>query len=285
MTTNTGKLSFELVQDWAEIPAGFEMGEVPNATTDAQGRVYVLNRGKSPILVFDSDGKFLNSMGEGIFEDPHGACIDVDGRIYVVDRNAHVIVRLSPDGKVQRTIGTRDRASGEQSGVPFNRPTGVAISSEGEIYISDGYANSRIHKYAADGSLIFSWGGPGTHPGQFNLPHGICIDAEDRIYVADRENNRLQVFNTEGDFIKMWTDLLRPSDVALDCEGNLYVSELGDRVTVLSYQGEVLAQWGQEGREPGMFIRPHGLAVDAEGSVYVTEVHKGKRIQKFRRKS
>ena len=253
---------------------------------DARDRVYVLNRGRPPLIVLDRDGEVLALLGEGILEDPHGICVAPDNRIFVADRDAHAVVRLSSQGKLQLTLGTPGRPMPEQSGTPFNRPTGVALSSEGDIYISDGYGNSRVHKYAPDGSLLFSWGGEGIHPGQFNLPHGICVDQQDRVYVADRENNRVQAFNEEGDYIKEWRDLMRPTDVTVDDIGHIYVSELEGRVSVLSYYGEVLARWGgPKSHDAGQLIAPHGICVDSRGDVYVAEVNTGRRFQKFLRKS
>ena len=286
MTSSTGKLSFEITEGWGTLPQGIELGQVPGIAVDARDRVYVLNRGTPPLIVLDRDGEVIASLGEDILEDPHGICVAPDNRIFVADRDAHVVVRLSPEGKLQLTLGTRGRPVPEHSGTPFNRPTGVALSSEGDIYISDGYGNSRVHKYAPDGSLLLSWGGEGIHPGQFNLPHGICVDRQDRVYIADRENNRVQAFNEEGDYIKEWRDLMRPTDVTVDAAGHIYVSELEGRVSVLSYDGDVLARWGgPKSPEAGQFIAPHGICVDSRGDVYVAEVNIGKRFQKVLRKS
>jgi len=281
MTTNIGRLSFAVAEGWGKLPQGWELGQVPNVAVDGQDRVYVINRSEHPLIIFDRDGNFIASLAEEILQDPHGIHIGPDNSVYVADRNAHIVVKLSPEGHLRLTLGTRGRSSPEQSGAPFNGPTGVALSSEGDIYVSDGYGNSRVHKYSSDGSLLFSWGGKGIHPGQFNLPHGICVDREERVYVADRENNRLQVFNEEGDFLKGWRDLKRPNDVSVDAEGNIYVAELEHRVSVLSYQGDVLARWGgEESSAAGQFSGSHGICLDSQGNVYVAEIGVN-RIQKF----
>ena len=286
MTSNVYELDFQVVEGWGKLPQDVKLGQVPGLTVDAQDRVYILNRGNPPLIILDRDGNIVAGWGEDVLQDPHGISVGPDGRIYVADRDGQVVVRFNSGGSLELTIGTRGRASPEQSGIPFNRPTGVALSTDGEIYVSDGYGNSRVHKYAPDGSLIFSWGGQGIHPGQFNLPHGICVDGDDRVYVADRENNRIQLFNEEGDYIKAWGGLLRPTDVAVDAEGNIYASELGERVSVLDYGGKVLARWGGgPSHEPGKFVAPHGISVDSRGDVYISEVNIGKRFQKFFRNS
>jgi len=285
MTTETGKFIYEVAAGWGKFPDSVDLGQVPSVAVDSKDRVYILNRGTPPLIVLDSEGNYLDSLGEGILEDPHGITTGPDDTLYIADRDAHIIVELSPQGKLRLTIGTRGRPSAEQGGMPFNRPTGAAVSSQDDVYISDGYANSRVHRYYPDGSLDFSWGGQGTHPGQFNLPHGICVDRLDRIFVADRENNRIQAFNEEGDFLKEWKDLLRPADVYVGPKGYLHIAELDGRVSVLSYDGEVVARWGEKGSGPGQFLAPHGICVDSKGDIYVTEVGDGKRIQKFIRKS
>ena len=281
MTTNVGRLSYEVAKGWGKLPKGWEASEVPGVAVDAQDRVYIINRGEHPLIVLDREGNCIAFWGEGILQDPHGVHVGPDNCVYVADRDVQVVVKLSHDGRIQLTLGTRGRPSQEQSGSPFNRPTGVALSPGGDIYVSDGYGNSKVHKYSSDGSLLSSWGGHGSHPGQFNIPHGICVDGEGRVYVADRENNRVQLFDEEGDYLKEWGDLMRPSDVSVDAEANIYVSELEHRVSVLSFQGEVLARWGgEEGRAPGQLSGPHGICVDSRGDIYVGEVG-GKRIQKF----
>ncbi len=295
MRIGEGELTYEVVLGWGRSASGMDLGQAPGVTkvnikgvaVDSQDRVYLINRGDSrQVLIFDKDGEFITSVGEGVLADPHGICVGPDNRVYVVDRETHVVVCLSAEGRVQLTLGNMNRPSPKQSGTPFNLPTGVALSSEGDIYIADGYGNSTIHKYSSTGSLNFSWGGQGIHPGQFNLPHGICVDAEDRVYVADRENNRVQVFDEEGDFIKQWQDLTGPSDVAVDKDGNLYVSELeGRRVSVLSYGGDVLARWDGGSEGTNQFLAPHGICVDSLGSVYLCGVGEGKRVLKFVRKS
>ena len=158
------------------------------------------------------------------------------------------------------------------------------------MYITDGYGNARVHKFAADGRLLFSWGEPGSGPGQFHLPHGIATDEQGRVYVADRENSRVQLFTTEGDFLAEWTDVARPCQVFV-AGGLVYVAELGfragmwpgttapagapgGRLSVFDASGKLLARWGggDDPCAPGDFFAPHGVGVDSHGDVYVGEV-------------
>jgi DNA-binding beta-propeller fold protein YncE len=175
------------------------------------------------------------------------------------------------------------------SGEPFHRCTHTALSPQGDLYVSDGYGNSRVHKYSPTGTLLRSWGEPGTDPGQFNIPHNICCDADGWVYVADRENHRVQVFDGNGRFEAQWNNMHRPSGLYMEggAQGRFYVGEIGGgmgvnydmpnigpRVSVYSHKGEMLARLGVRpaGVEPGQFMSPHGLAVDSRGDIYVGEV-------------
>ncbi|HEY1265651.1 MAG TPA: peptidyl-alpha-hydroxyglycine alpha-amidating lyase family protein, partial [Candidatus Binatia bacterium] len=176
-----------------------------------------------------------------------------------------------------------------QGGEPFNRCTHVALSPKNEIYVSDGYGNSRVHKYSPDGKLLFSWGEPGTDPGQFNIVHNIVADRDGHLYVADRENHRIQVFDGNGKFVDQWHNMHRPCALYMDSgrEPLCYLGELGPsmavnkecpnlgpRLSILSKEGKILARLGdiRPGEAPGQFIAPHGLALDSRGDLYVGEV-------------
>jgi DNA-binding beta-propeller fold protein YncE len=193
------------------------------------------------------------------------------------------------DGKVVLTIGIPGKPAPYMSGEPFHRCTHTALSPRGDIYVSDGYGNARVHKYSPDGKLLLSWGEPGCEPGQFNIPHNICSDPDGWVYVADRENHRVQVFDGDGRFETQWHDMHRPSGLFMERggEGRFYVGEIGGalpvnydvpnigpRVSIYSHRGERLARLGDRlaGLEPGQFVSPHGLAVDSRGDIYVGEV-------------
>ena len=258
MLFGSGKYTYELVDGWAKLPAGWSFLDVGGLAIDSQDRVYVLNRSPHPVMVFDRSGNFLGSWGEGYFQRPHGSRIIQDGTIYCTDDGNHTVSQFTPEGKLVKVLGNRDKPSDtgyiqqpdlfkslatiKRGGPPFNRPTGVALSSSGEIFVSDGYGNARVHRFTPDGTLLFSWGEPGTAPGQFRLPHNIWIDKQDRVWVPDRENSRIQVFDTSGKFLSQWTDLIRPSDVFIDDEEIVYVSEIGLRVSIFTIDGRLLAR-------------------------------------------
>jgi DNA-binding beta-propeller fold protein YncE len=291
MLYGSGKYSYELVEGWAKCPEEFTFNDVCGLAVDIRDRVYILNRGAHPVIVFDENGKILTSWGEAHFKRAHGSGISGDGSIFCTDDYNHTVSKFTPEGKLLMVMGTRDKPSDTgyimtgdittalatiKGGPPFNRPTGVAITPSGEIYISDGYGNARVHKFSADGKLVFSWGEPGTGPGQFRLPHSVRIDKRNRIWVADRENNRVQIFDAKGKFLDQWTELLRPTDVCFDIEGNVFISELGARVSIFTSDHKLLARWGSPGldRQNELFAAPHTIALDSKGNIYVGEVAK-----------
>ena len=285
----SGEFVYEALDEWETLPEGISYVECPGVAVDSEDRVYVLTRNtEHPAIVFDRDGSFLRSFGQGIFsERTHGALIGPDGSVYCADDGTHTITKFSPEGELLMTLGTPREPSEAWGGQPFNRPTHAAISpNTGHIFISDGYGNSRVHKYTSDGEYVLSWGEPGVDAGQFMRPHNIAVDGDDRVYVADRECHRVQLFDADGRFLTMWSNIHRPDGMTIGPDGNVYVGELngmpglegalglGHRVSILSPDGELLARLGhpEEGEEPGKFIAPHGIAVDSRGDIYVGEV-------------
>ena len=288
MTLGSGNLLYEAIESWEQLPDGWSFHECPGVVVDSQDNVYVLTRGEHPIIVFDKDGKFLRSFGEGLFSEDrtHGLYIAHDDSILVADDGIHTVQKFSSKGEKLMEIGQRNHPAPKWSGQPFNRPTSAAIMpSNGDVYISDGYGNSRIHVYTGTGEYKFSWGSPGIDPGQFMRPHNIAVDSNDRVYVVDREAHRIQIFDPNGNFITMWNNIHRPDAMVL-WQDNIYVGELngmsgvddapgmGHRVSIFDLNGNLLARFGapEEGEGPGQFIAPHGIAVDSRGDIYVAEV-------------
>lgn len=283
-------MNYRAVEGWGQLPEGWSFLEATSVAVDAGDNVYVFNRGAHPVIVFDRDGKFLRAWGEGVFRRAHGITIGPDATLWLTDDLHHTIRQFTPEGKLLLTIGDPDTPSTLQGGKPFNRPTHVALCPRrGDIYISDGYGNSRVHKYDPRGRHLFSWGEPGTDPGCFNVPHNIATDAQGLVYVADRENHRVQIFDDQGRYQDQWKNLHRPCGMFADRrQGDLfYIGELGtalavnaevpnigNRVSILSAKGELLARVGDRfgGEGPGQFIAPHGCAVDSHGDLYVAEV-------------
>jgi len=218
------------------------LDNVADVALDSKNNLYALVRGDIPILVFDAQGKYLRGWGQGLIKGPHGLYIDAHDHVFCVDSANHVVLKFTTEGKLLMTLGTRGVASEsgcvqgnfktvKKGGGPFNVPTKVTTSRTGEIFVSDGYGNARVHRFSADGQWIKSWGEPGTGPGQFNLPHGIAVDDDNNVYVADRENDRIQIFDLDGNLKKIWNDIYRPSAICIH-EGYVYVTELGHRMYV-----------------------------------------------------
>jgi len=284
----SGEFLYEFVDDWESLPEGYSWPETAGVITDSEDNVYVFNRGDHPMMVFDSNGNFLDSWGEGIFSRPHGVSLGPDNTIYCSDDGDHTVRQCTLEGKVLMTIGAPGNPSQPFSGLPFNRCTHTATDPEsGDIFITDGYGNSRIHKYSPDGKLIESWGGPGVGEGEFNIIHNIATDKDGYIYVCDRENHRVQVFDRHGKFESIWATVHRPCAIYIDDDERVYVAELGygtpisqavpnigPRISVLDKSGKVLERIGHlgYGLEPGQFVAPHGLCLDSELNIYVAEV-------------
>ena len=293
MRYGSGDYQYELVDNWGDLPDGFEWHQVAGVAVDSNDNVYAYNRSAHQMMVFDRDGSFLSTWDE-TFAGPHGIHIGPDDCVYLADRDAHVISKYSLDGQLLLRLGTgQPSETGYTSNAepvpnaagPFNLPTGIAVTDEGDIFISDGYGNSRVHRYDATGSLILSWGLPGkVNPGDFHLPHGIGLDHDGNVLVCDRENGRIQVFDEDGEFLEIFTGFRQPTDLHVGPEGEIYVPELQGRLTIIDSDGEVLSQWGGErSHEPGEFWAPHGVAVDSHGDLYIGEVLEGQRLQKFAR--
>jgi DNA-binding beta-propeller fold protein YncE len=284
---------YTAVEGWGALPPEIVIGDVAGICVDSRDQILVFNRGEHPVIVFEPDGSFVTTWGEGSFVKPHGIDVGNDGTIYCTDDGAHVVRAFTPDGVEKMVLGTPGRSPGFMSGDPFCACTHTAISPSGEMYVSDGYGNARIHKYSLEGKLLFSWGSSGIEPGSFNIPHNIVCDDRGLVYVADRENHRIQVFNGDGDLEAIWRDVHRPSALALMKHGadvllvvgelgprHYYPSQtgapnLGPRISIWATSGERIAHLEASpaaGLEPGQFISPHGIGVDSAGSLYVGEV-------------
>src|SRR5581483_4164938 len=294
MIIDVGERRYELVQGWGELPPGWIWGQVGAVGVDSQDHVHVFTRTDHPYMIFDRDGHLIWSWGQGIFEDAHGICIAPDDSVFLVDRLPQVVLKFTNDGRHLLSVGRRHKPSDtgytpedpvvKYAGPPFHHPTDVGLSPNGDFYVSDGYRNCRVHKYSADGTLLFSWGEPGEGHGQFRLVHSVW-EHKGKVYVADRSNNRIQIFTPSCEFLGIWPGFLSPCKIYVDSEDVMYVAELGGRVSILDLEGNVLGRWGGERtHEPGLFWGPHGIWVDSQGSIYVSEVLEGARLQKFARR-
>jgi hypothetical protein len=285
----TAEYTYEVAEGWGKLPDGWSFKEAAAVGVDSKDNVYVFNRGEHPVIIFDREGNFLSSWGEGIFPRAHGVTMGPDDTIFLTDDGDHTMRHCTLDGKVLMTLGISGKPAPFMSGDPFNRCTHLAIDpSNGDFFISDGYGNARVHKYSPDGKLLLSWGESGTGPGQFNIAHNIATDKDGWVYVADRENQRMQVFDRNGKFETQWINMAKPCGLFIDQSSELvYVGELGvaigpnsqayglgPRVSIMDTKGNTLARLGDgpEGINPGQFTAPHGVCVDSHGDIYVGEV-------------
>jgi hypothetical protein len=288
-----GEHRYKVIENWAKLPDGWEFMDVGAVAVDSKDRVYVFNRGEHPMIVFDRDGNFIKSWGEGVFKRAHGLHIDAHDNLYCTDDGDHTVRKCTTDGKILLTIGVPGTPAPFMSGEPFHRCTHTALSPKDEIYVSDGYGNACVHKFSQDGKLLKTWGESGTGPGQFNLVHNVVTDADGWVYVADRENHRVQVFDGNGKYETEWRNLHRPCALYCACAKgttrptffvgelgpgmpvNLKYKNLGPRISVVDSEGKLISRLGGTegpGEQPGRFMAPHGLAVDSRGDIYLGEV-------------
>lgn len=297
----------EVVPDWPKLPEGHTLGLCAGIGVDAQNRVFIFHRSgrkwsnpfpeepiKEPtVSVFDGPtGKRLTTWGENRFIMPHGLTIDHEGHVWLTDVGLHQIFKCTPEGKVLLTLGEAGVSGSDRS--HFNLPTDVAVLRDGSFYISDGYKNTRVMKFSAEGRFEFEWGTKGDGDGEFNLPHGIAIDSRGRVIVCDRENERLQLFDARSGFIASWKgpQLGKPYGLATAPDGHVFIidggspslkPELRGKAVELDATGHVIDTFGSFGKAPGQFQLGHDIAIGPDGAVYVAE-GTGARVQKFVRK-
>lgn len=303
-----GDFRYELVEGWGQLPPGCRIGQV-SPGTDSDGRVYLFNRSDHPMIVLDRDGQFVESWDAPGLTSAHGSHIDKADNVYVAVMYSHVVDKFDRAGNLLLTLGSRDEPSNpdfvvdhHQEGAvgrspwdtppqlrdktmvvaggaygPFSIPTDIAVGPDDSIYCSDGYGNCRVHKFSSQGELLLSWGVPGHDaPGEFFVPHGIWAHSDGRVFVADRENNRVQIFDSEGTFLDQWGGFSYPCDVFVDNEDVVYVAEgttwkpppdsPAPCVQIRSSNGKVLAKFSSPVNAPG-----HRIWVDSDDSLYVNQ--------------
>ena len=299
----SGRLKFELVDGWQRRPDSWPLEDIAGVCTDADDNVFLYARGEHPVSIYSRDGEFLSSWGEGQFSSrSHGSFMSRDGDLFLVDDGLGQVGRYTLDGKLLARIGpvgvtadTGYRPGVEDSvthgGPPYNRPTNLSVGPNGDLYVSDGYGNARVHRFDAEGTLLQSWGQPGPGPSQFRTPHGLWAHRDGRVFVADRQNDRVQIFSAHGEYMAEWTDVQRPQDIFIDNDDLVYVAELSwypgerssrlgpvteylpARLSIYDIDGNLLLRWADpDPTKDGYFTAPHGIWVDSEGSIYLAEV-------------
>jgi DNA-binding beta-propeller fold protein YncE len=270
--------SYVLVDDWAKLPAGMVWGQVISVEPGSDGHIWAFHRAEPPILKFDPAGNLVLSFGKEMFVRPHGFHIDQDDFIWVSDQlgddgKGHQVFKFSHDGELLMTLGTKGIAGDGPD--TFNGPTDIAVSANGNIFVTDGHFNNRVVKFSKDGTFIKAWGTKGTGPGQFDLPHTIAIDSQGRLFVGDRSNARIQIFDQDGTFLEEWTQFGMPSGIFIDKDDTIYVADYQKHQALLigsATNGSIATRI-----EP---ILAEGIAADPMGNVYAGEVQ-GRMLKKF----
>jgi DNA-binding beta-propeller fold protein YncE len=268
------KLEYQLVANWPMLPEGMQFDGISAAATDSKDNVYLLHRVKPYVMVFDKDGKFQQSWN-GAFKTPHGLRIDTGGNVWIADMANHLVQKFSPDGKLLLTLGQKDKPGLAVD--QFNKPADVAVGPDGEIYVADGYGNSRIVKFAKDGKFVQDWGKKGKGPSQFNIPHVVCLDSSNRVLVGDRENLRVQIFDRDGKLLEQWKDTGAPYGLYVSKDRIYLADGRTGTIRILDKQGKLLTNWETK---DGTKDTPHWINVDSKGAVYVGFVS-GNKVQKW----
>ena len=273
------ELDYVLAATPVTLPAGVSMGATASVAFDPGGHLWVLTRGEKTFFEFDENGSFIRSFGDKLFTRSHGLRIDRDGSLWATDVGGHVVVKLSRDGQVLLTLGTRGEAGewNEATGSrKLNQPNDVAVASNGDVFVVQGHTpgpngDARVLKFDRTGKFIKSWGGKGSAPGQFQVAHGIDIDAKGLLWVADRENQRVQVFDQDGTFVREIKYKGLPCSLDITGQHIYMVNGFAGQVVQTDLNGKVLAALGKPGKAPGEFGEAHMIAVSPKDEIYVAD--------------
>ena len=282
--THSAQTRLEKQPGWAKLP-GITLDRVVGVGLDSRGRIYVAHRGDHPLLRLHADGTFDREIGaqhlrksvaydlRGPVPIPmperqwmHGLHVDPWDNVWITDVSRHLVFKFSPEGELRLTLGV-DGVTGCDA-THFFQPTHVCVLPNGEFFITDGYGNSRIAKFGADGRFLFDWGRRGTANGEFHTPHVITLGADGLLYMTDRENDRIQVFCTDGTHVATWPDLHSVDGLYAAPDGCLYGSSGIDNAIIrFDRTGRTLDVWTL----PGVLHYPHGIAVGPDGAIYIAE--------------
>ncbi|MDR1828557.1 MAG: hypothetical protein LBR29_09525 [Methylobacteriaceae bacterium] len=313
-----GDYAYKLDPYYDKLPAELRKAAYPAGICDKDDNIYLVSRNPNQIVVLDSSGNFVRTIGQGLFVSLHDIKVTAENTLICMDVLQHVAREIDMDGNLIRDFGTlntpsdsgfdpniwdRLRAEGlyvtydsyynadldflervrsiKRSAPPFNRPTGVALNSKNEIYFSDGYGNASIHKFTRDGKLLKTWGEPGRGPGKFTVAHAIWIDPLDRVWVCDREGNAVHVFSGDGGILAYASGgFLQPSGIWGDAS-HVYIGERGGGLSIFDLDITLVAQIGFAFSS----LRFHGLCGDSAGNLFVIPLNSfpGHRLMKLTR--
>jgi DNA-binding beta-propeller fold protein YncE len=304
-TSGSGGATAHYVVDptWPQKPDDFGWDQTPGVTVDSEDHIYVFTRTDPAVRVYKTDGSLLRTW---TVEDSNGAHfirIGPTGNVWAANIKSQTIRKYTPEGKLLLTLGEPGRAGADRG--HFDKPTDMVVLPSGDIFVSDGYGNRRIVHFDAEGKYVNEWGQAGTKPGQFALPHSIVADSRGRLYVADRENARIQVFNTKGKLLAVWNNLITPWGLWMSKDDDIWVcgssvkkKEGGNALAILPPEDQLVMKLNRKGKvllrvplqmttdppgKRGELNWVHGIALDSQGNLYLTDIQ-GHRAQKFVRK-
>ena len=283
-------LDYVAVPDPFRLPAGMTMGGTSGVAINSQGHIFVLHRGPGPLMEFDADGTFIRALGDGFFDRPHGLRIDAEDNIWTTDVAGHVVYKMNRDGRIVLVLGVRGTAGDRHRYGHlqlFDEPNDVAFAPNGDVFVVQGHGKGepRVIRFDRDGNFITAWGRKGKAPGEFDIAHAVAIDAKGLVYVADRNNQRIQVFDPDGTFVRESKHPGTPCGLFITPDQHIWLAHgHAGQVLKLDLNGNVLGVTGRQGKALGQFGEAHTIAVSATNEVYVADTLNW-RVQKFVKKA
>ena len=273
-------LGYTAVPHGLQIPADLEMGAPSSVAWTSTNHLLVFNRGPNPLMEFNPDGSFVRAWGQGDYIRPHGMRIDAQGNIWTTDVNGHTVRKMSPDGKVLMTLGVHGEAGDWDEATNtklLNEPTDLYLNNAGEVFLIVGHGRGapRVLKFSSSGTLLTSWGTPGTGPSQFDTPHSVVVDDDGLVYVADRQNRRVQIFDGNGKYLEERAYKGLPCGLYIHSDGQMYmVSGFAGEILKLDDSGKALGANGQPGKGLGEFGEAHYMTMAPNGDIWVADTAK-----------
>ena len=272
------ELNYRVVPDIFKLPEGMNLGPCSAVAVRASGNILIFNRSDHALMEFNPDGNYLRTLGRGIFDNPHGLRLDAQGNIWATDTVAHIVVKMTAEGRILMVLGVKGRATDwHQAGHLrcFNEPNDIAFGPKGEIYVAQGHGKgeSRVIKFDGDGNFLTTWGGEGKGPGEFNQPHAVIVDRAGLVYIADRSNQRIQVFDAEGKFLREKQHPGTPCGLCWCSDQQHIMMAHGHtgRIMKLDRDLNLLAATGGQGKGPNRYGEAHYLTLDAQDNIYVAD--------------
>jgi DNA-binding beta-propeller fold protein YncE len=271
-------LGYRPVPDMFKLPPGVNFGPCSSVAVTAKGNILVFNRSAQALMEFNARGKYLRELARGVFTLPHGLRVDAEDNIWATDTGSHIVVKMDPKGSILMVLGIKGNTNEWHPAGHlrcFNEPNDVAFGTAGEIYVSQGHGKgeSRLIKFDAEGNFLKTWGGEGSGPGQFKQPHSIVTDAKGQLHVADRSNQRIQVFDADGNFVRETKHPGTPCGLCLMRDGRHLMLAHGHagKIIKLDLNGNVLGATGGQGKGPNRYGEAHFLALDRKEDIYVAD--------------